>query len=464
MYNGHPVIGIWDFILTPFILFLIFIISGRSIRTKLETEPIYEFYMKGLMLRLAGSIGFCLVYVFYYGGGDTINYWGSGCTLNRMLNKNLLVYFDILFGDLSWDNYAQFDLATSHPEYMLRDAKAFAVVRFVAPFCLVTIKSYVSATLLVAWFTYSGIWRLYKVFTELFPSLRRQMAYTALFVPSVSFWGGGILKDTFSLWGACLFFYGFYMLFFKGGGKLKYSALLIIASYVILSLKPYIFQAMLPTCAGWYFVNRLKAVESGFAKALIAPFFLAVGVIFIALVFNQVQGSLGDFSSLDKSIEKAKVTQTDLKRSEYGGNSFDIGTFDGSPLSAAKLFPAAVFAGMFRPTILDVRNPVMFVSALENLMLLYLFLQTVYMVGIGRFISLIRGEPLLVFTISFSILMAFSVGLTTSNFGSLVRYRIPIVPFFFSSMFVIRYLKQKTDFEEANPGLVFQAEVPPVED
>jgi hypothetical protein len=43
------------------------------------------------------------------------------------------------------------------------------------------------------------------------------------------------------------------------------------------------------------------------------------------------------------------------------------------------------------------------------------------------------------FCFSFAIFFAFSVGLTTSNFGSLVRYKIPATPFFMAALFIVRY-------------------------
>ncbi|NNF02533.1 MAG: hypothetical protein HKN22_07590 [Bacteroidia bacterium] len=40
------------------------------------------------------------------------------------------------------------------------------------------------------------------------------------------------------------------------------------------------------------------------------------------------------------------------------------------------------------------------------------------------------------FCIIFSLFFAFSVGLSTSNFGSLVRYKIPLLPFFVAALFI----------------------------
>ena len=453
MFQGNSIKSVWDLILPPFILAFIYIFESQKVRSKIESDSKFEFYMKGLYFRIGGAVVLCLIYQFYYIGGDTINYWGSGVIVNRMIFKDIWIYFKILAGDRSWENYAAFDVSTSYPDYMIRDAQSFAVVRLVSPFCFLTIRSYYSTSILVAWFTYGGIWRLYTVFSELFPNLQREFAYSTLFIPSVSFWGGGILKDTFSLWAGCLFIYGFYRIFIGRNFKLKYIILLALSATIMIAIKPYIFNALLLTCLIWLFGNWLRTIDSAFARALFAPFFIILGVVFVGLIFGQMSDQLGDYASVDKTIQKAVVTQKDLKRTEYGGNSFDIGTFDGSVGSMLSLFPKALFAGIFRPTIFDVRNPVMFLSAIENLFLSYVVFRTIIAAGLLGFWRRIFSQPILMASILFVFFFGFAVGLTTSNFGSLVRYRIPLVPFLLSSMFIIRYLVQKEKFENDNPDI-----------
>ena len=454
MFQGYSISTIWDLMLPPFILIFIYIFESQKVRLNIEKDLKYEFYLRGLFLRIGSALLLCFVYQFYYVGGDTINYWGSGVIVNRMITKDFWIYLKILAGDRSWENYAAFDITTSYPDYMARDAQSFAVVRLVSPFCLLTIRSYYSATILVAWFTYGGIWRLYSLLVELYPAIRREFAYATLFIPSLSFWGGGILKDTFSFWSACLFFYGFYQLFLNKGNVIKYVFLLVIMAYILISIKPYIFIVLLPCLVLWLVGERLKKIDSGFGRFLIAPFFIVVGIVSLALIFGQITSELGDYASVDKTIEKASVTQKDLKRSEYGGNSFDIGTFDGSVASFVTLFPKALFAGLFRPTILDVRNPVMFISAMENLFIFYLVFHTMWMAGLLGFWRRIFSKPFLVTCLVFSVFLGFAVGLTTSNFGSLVRYRIPLIPFVLSAMFIIRYLVNKEKYLDTKTSLL----------
>jgi hypothetical protein len=111
--------------------------------------------------------------------------------------------------------------------------------------------------------------------------------------------------------------------------------------------------------------------------------------------------------------------------------------------------PVAIFAGLFRPTLLDVRNPLMLISAVENLVLMVFMIYIIFQVGLLSFIRLIVSKPMILFSFVYAIFFSFAVGLTTSNFGSLVRYKIPALPFFAASLYMIRYNRSVERFGEA---------------
>ena len=54
-----------------------------------------------------------------------------------------------------------------------------------------------------------------------------------------------------------------------------------------------------------------------------------------------------------------------------------------------------------------------------------------------RFTKLILTNPEVQFCLIFSLLFAFSVGFTSYNFGSLVRYKIPFMPFYYIALFIL---------------------------
>ena len=163
------------------------------------------------------------------------------------------------------------------------------------------------------------------------------------------------------------------------------------------------------------------------------------------VVFSSLSSNLKQYSSVDNMLNKAVVSQNDLKQDYYQGNSFDIGEFDGSIGGVFSKFPLAVMAGLFRPFIFEARNPVMFISGVENTFLLIFTIIFLFRVGPIKVIKYILKEPLLLFSLTFAVFFAFGIGLSTSNFGALVRYKIPCIPFYLSSLYIIREYFEKQE-------------------
>ena len=295
---------------------------------------------------------------------------------------------------------------------------------------------------MVACITYSGFWKLYQTFLLEFPNLKRELAISCLFIPSCVFWGSGLMKDSFTLSAVGWFTYSFYHFFIKKDRKLSYGLYLFIAGFIILAIKPYIFFALLPGSILWLSNNLIKKINHGFIRFLASPIIIAIGGFTGYLALDKMGDNLGQYQ-IDTVLDKAVVTQKDMKADYYGGKTYDIGEFDASLTGIISKAPIAIFSGIFRPGIWDVRNPVMLISSLENSYLLILTLFLLLKLKIFGFFSLIRKNPMLLFCMLFSLFFAFSVGLTVANFGSLVRLRIPELPFFVAGIFMLKHLYEK---------------------
>ena len=172
------------------------------------------------------------------------------------------------------------------------------------------------------------------------------------------------------------------------------------------------------------------------------PLILSLGGITGFLALDNMGDNLGQYK-IDQVLDKAVVTQKDMKADYYGGKTYDIGEFDASIGGITSKAPIAIFSGIFRPAIWDVKNAVMLVSSLENTYLLILTVFLLLKLKVLGFFVLIRKNPMLLFCMLFSLFFAFSVGLTVANFGSLVRLRIPELPFFVAGIFMLRHLYEK---------------------
>lgn len=431
----------WDFILTP-LLILIVVISARRIENQyISQEPHYKYYFPGLMMKIFGGIMLGLIYVFYYGGGDTIQFWTDSVVLNNLMFYDFFCWTKLMLGDMNRLWFWCFDpYETGIPYYFPYDPQSYSVPRYLNVLSMFAGYSYFPLTVLTAWASYTGVWRLYLVFCEEYPKLIKEFAYATLFMPSVLFWGSGIMKDTITFSAACWFTYASYNIVLKRREILKMILFAFIAAYVMVSIRPYIFVALMPGVIIWVMFNRVKRIDNLVIKLLIAPVMLMIAIGMISVVLSSSSSALGDYGSVDQILNKAVATQQDLKREAYEGNTFDIGDFEPTIPGILSKLPVAIWAGMFRPTIFDVRNVVMFLSALENLFLLYFTMKIFFTTGFFGFFRGLTKEPTALFTFVFALFFAFSVGLTTSNFGSLVRYKIPSVPFMMASLFIIRHI------------------------
>jgi hypothetical protein len=409
---------------------------------RIRREPIYKYYLGGMAAKLGSSVVFCMVYIYYYHGGDTVSYYETSRAMTNLLYARPDDFFQMLFSKGSITTYMLFDDRTGFPwPYMFYDAKTCMVAKLLVPVLMVSFKSYLVSSVVLAWIAYTGVWQLFKMFVRYFPTAEKRMAIAALYIPSVLFWGSGILKDTFTLAAACWFIVSFNFFFIEKKVRIRALVVLLISSYLLLAIKPYILIALLPGGIVWIFYNRIIRIRirilrySAIPLIFLAAFGLGGGVLSLA------GDSMGKFA-IDRVLETATVTQRDLKQSYYQGNSFDIGEYDASLTGVAGKAPRAIVAGLYQPFLWEANNAVMLFSALESTLFLLFTLLILrhLLVAPKRFFRTLFGHPLLVFMLSYTLFFAAIVGLSTSNFGALVRFKIPFLPTFTCVLFALEHV------------------------
>ena len=252
------------------------------------------------------------------------------------------------------------------------------------------------------------------------------------------------MKDSFTFTFNLVLIMCFAKIFFDRKIRISTILGLVLSAYIIMELKVYILYASIAGCMVWLGSGYLKRVKSTFFKFVVAPLLIIVvalgGMYALRFVGESVGGK---FSDVDSMLGQASVTQQDLKREYYQGHSFDIGDFDGSIGSLISIGPKAIVAGLYRPFIFESGNAVMLLSGLENTVLLLLTLYVFFKAGIKNTIKQILGNPFVSMCFLFSVVLALGIGISTSNFGALVRFKIPLIPFFALGWLEILSTKRK---------------------
>ncbi|HMG93408.1 MAG TPA: hypothetical protein VK589_25295 [Chryseolinea sp.] len=414
-----------DVIVTPVVLILVYI-GGYFIRARLTDEVNRIYFFPALTVKVIGALALGFIYQFYYGGGDTFTYHTHGSRhIWEALMDEPTKGIKLLLGNGT--NEASIYKYSSKILF-ITDPSSFTIVRIAGFVDLFTFSSYSATAVLFAFFSFFGMWMFFLAFYEQYPHLHRWLAFASFFIPSVFFWGSGLLKDTITL--GCLGFatYALYKTFIVHTPTVRRSFVLLGSLYLLWSIKVYILLTFLPAAIIWIFLANLKYARGLVLKILLFPFVLGIsGVLGYYAAVRAGEDSAK--YSLENIGRTARITAYDIRfqTGKDAGSGYTLGELDGTIGSMIALAPQAINATLFRPYLWEVNNPLMFLSAIESLVLLcfclYVLLQS--NVRIWRCLA----QPDILFALLFSIPFAFAVGVSTFNFGTLVRYKIPMLPF-----------------------------------
>ena len=90
------VLTIFDFLLIPIYLLVIYYFASRIQHKNIKDKPLYKWYTKGLMVKILGAIAVCLMYQLYYTGGDTTNYYETSKAIANLLYKDSYMFWDVI--------------------------------------------------------------------------------------------------------------------------------------------------------------------------------------------------------------------------------------------------------------------------------------------------------------------------------------------------------------------------------
>jgi len=445
-------IDILDYALAIFYLIVILIIAIYYQTIKVDNHKEYVYFTPGLFVKILGGLVFTFIYMFYYKGGDTISYFYSAKVLTNLFLKSPHAYFSILLGHLTPENWSYFDSDTGYPVYY-RDKWAFTVVRFTSILVFFGAKSFLSTVILISSISYISMWKLFRFLYKEFPLLKTEFAIAILFFPSVVFWGSGILKDTYTLAVSAFTFLSFYAIIIYKRKILLNLFLLSIFGYFILTIKPYVFFIQFATFLIVFIYVHLKRIKSVFLKFLVFPF-ISISILFVGVILFSSFGKMsgGFYISFNDILENAFIKQKDLTQPYYGENSFNIGYFEPTVQGVLSKFLPAVNAGFFRPYLWEASNIVMLLSGLETLIILLFsiwivihLIKILFFRGVRWIIHFFFSHPFIVYALFFSISFSFVIGLTSANFGALVRYKIPFLQYFMSLLFILNYYIKKAN-------------------
>lgn len=281
-----------------------------------------------------------------------------------------------------------------------------------------------ASVLAIAIATFFGKLAIYGVLRRELPTLpERALGVACLLMPSVVFWSSGILKEPIAIIGLGCLLSGVYGL--ARGELTVRNLLLAVCGYLLISLtKPHVLPPFAAGAAAWLVIRRqqatgriptTRALVIGGTFALVAVF--AIGVFFQRYAPDQL------------AEEMARMQEVGAQTA--GGSQY---TLNASPTSSLQgqllLVPFALATALFRPVVFEARSFLVALNSLEVAVLTWMFASAAFRHRLVGIVPKIAASPGLAFCALFVVGFGVGVGLTTTNLGTLSRYRMPLVPFF----------------------------------
>lgn len=434
---------LWDLVLTPvYLLVLSFVARSQCSKRYPAGHPLRPYFINGLYLKFAGTIFIGLVYQYYYGGGDTFNFFRHSQIINSALGKSFSTWFKLISHqpvDSNPDMYAYVSQM-----YWYEDRASYTVAVIGAVFGLFNGTTYLPIALLFAYFSYTGVWAMYRTFTVIYPKLYRQLAVAFLFIPSTFVWGSALFKDTVCMFGLGWMTYTVFRLFINRDFSVRNIVLLTLSFYLIALTKVYILLAFVPALMLWLLNSYSSKIRITALRWSARVAFAGISIV-LFFYFTRVFADEMKRYSLEEIAQTAATTRGWIAyvSETQDGSGYDLGEFEPTFAGMLKKFPQAVVVTLFRPFPWEARKPIVLLSALEALVFVYFTVQAFRRRGFLKTLQLIGSDANLLFFVTFTLIFAFAVGITTYNFGALSRYKIPCLPFYGAFLVVIYYSRQK---------------------
>lgn len=437
-YYNNVYLEYTDFVIAPIFIGLIFLIVSVNKESILGPHnPLKRYLIPALSLKVFGAIASGLVYQFYYGGGDTMDFYTSGSFV----------------GGLCFDNFSDFigllntSPILSDPELLrynfldfISDPSTWTMVRIVAVLDIFSFDSYPMISIYFSLLSLCASWKFFTLICELYPQpeLKQKFAYCVFYIPSVVFWGSGVFKDTVTMSGLYFFTVYTYLLVIKRQIKPANFLWVAIGLYMMISIRLFFLIILIPCLTLWFFAEyRDKIIKSRFVKTISFPVLMLITFAFIIYGLKGVLGGEGELSS-EALKDKAEGFQS--WHTTVGGSTYNLGITDYSIASLIKAIPLGINVAFFRPYLWEAHSFFQLIAALQSLFFLYYTIRTLFRCGFSVFI-LLATDPLMLFSLSFSLLYGFVAGFTSYNFGALDRYKIPALPFFMITLVLLNFYK-----------------------
>ncbi|NLR92498.1 hypothetical protein [Flammeovirga agarivorans] len=435
---------LYNLLITPIYLCVIYFLIAPYFAKKWTNKYTRKYFWWGLHAKMIGSIAFCIIYQFYYGGGDTIEYFKQGgIIVDAFFDSPNIGYETLMYNgsNIKGENARYLGML-----YMKKNNSTWLMVQISSIVQFFSLKTFYPTSLLFGLWSFLGSWKLAQLFCSIYKENYKLICFSILFIPSCLFWSSGIMKETVTTGAIGFFVFYFCNVAFKRKDLFLSLIFLILLFTLIKVVKGATIYVLLPCLALWLFLfyfNKIPLLVKYIFSFILISTIPLVLLLMIPKIQEYIENN-DEFVEAQKTINGFQSDHGGAWRKGRGHGGGDTSAYhlstagDLSLLGMLKSMPEAISFTLFRPFPWEAKKAVQLMGAGESILFLILTIYVLLKVGLIKTVKQTFTDPHLGFVLSYALFFGFIAGYISFNYGVLQRFKTPMMPFY-TLFLVIHY-------------------------
>jgi len=373
------------------------------------------------IIKILAGIAMSLIYTYYYTNrntADIFKYFDDSKIMFDALFKKPMDFISMMTGignDSAYFNEHYYKLMNNW--YRVYESNIYneshTIIRFNALARIFSFGYYNVHTVFVCFLSISGLDAIYKTAIRFIKNKSKELIFGIFLLPSVLFWGSGVMKEALLFFALGLLVYHFFSILEKF--NFVHVVWIILSAALIYFTKFYILAIAFPILISHLWVSKTKE-KFIFMKYLV----VFVLYIFAGLQLHHIKPG---FDALDILVTKQRDF-IGLAKFMNSGSLINIPILTPDIWSFMRNAPQAFFITMFRPFIFESNSILILMAAFENFIILIILILAII------FANFKQIHKSIFFACLFAVILMFVLtGLITPVMGAMVRYKVPALPF-----------------------------------
>lgn len=380
------------------------------------------------LLKLLFGFALWAIYTFYYtdrATADIYKYFDDSKVIFNTLKTNPTDYFKMLFG--IGNNTPAFDHYYAEMNYWARkvDSSIYndshTIIRFNAVVRFFSFGYYNVHTVFICFLSLIGLTAIYKTFVTHLHDKKRELLFAVFLLPSVLFWGSGVLKEGFIFFALGLLIYHSTKLF-----SIK-SIIICAATALLLAFsKFYVWLAIFPSIVLLLWTNKTNSRKIFLKFAFLVLIIGGIGLNIDSMV--DIQNPLVTLSLKQNEFNQlasGQLTDSNHNPIAVANSKIEINTLETTFYSFVKNSPKALINTILRPYFWELKSPMILLAGMETLLIIFISILVLLFI---KPLKEIKWEFVL-FCFSFVVIQFLIIGETTPILGAIARYKTIALPF-----------------------------------